>query len=94
VFTSPSSVTDATRATRAGNARLHRMITVTPRIAPYIISDCVQVCFCLGSSATFSRTDTTTDSELFYNSLYDFITHPDEAEELSALLEWWNRCVF
>ncbi len=50
-----------------------------------------QVRFALGSSSTFTRSDTVTDSELFYNSLYSFVTHPEENERLSELLDKWNK---
>ncbi|TFK81532.1 hypothetical protein K466DRAFT_455048, partial [Polyporus arcularius HHB13444] len=91
IFTSPSSVTDGTKATRSGNARLHGMMEVTPASIVYTAT---VVRFALGSSSTFTRSDTVTDSELFYNSLYSFVTHPDENERLAELLESWNKAVF
>lgn len=39
----------------------------------------------------FSRTDTITDSERFYNSLLEFLDDVDEKEEVAKLLIWWNR---
>ena len=41
----------------------------------------------------FSKTDTVTDSETFYNSILDFLEESDEQEEVSHLLTWWNRYV-
>jgi hypothetical protein len=39
----------------------------------------------------FSRTDTTSDSERFYNSVLDLFDDADEKEEVGDLLMWWNR---
>ncbi|KAG1892479.1 hypothetical protein F4604DRAFT_1551645, partial [Suillus subluteus] len=50
-----------------------------------------QVRFALTSSSVFSRTDTTTDSEMFYHSLLDLLEDPDESKEVDELLMWWNR---
>jgi hypothetical protein len=36
VFTSPSSVNNASKATRSGNAKIHGMIRVTPASIAYI----------------------------------------------------------
>jgi hypothetical protein len=44
VFTSPSSVDNAAKATRSGNARIHGMIHVTPASIAYIAT---QVCISL-----------------------------------------------
>lgn len=41
----------------------------------------------------FSRTDTVTDSERFYNSLLELLDDPEEKLEVEGLLTWWNRCV-
>jgi hypothetical protein len=41
----------------------------------------------------FSRTDTVTDSERFYNSLLEILDDPDERREVDDLLTWWNRYV-
>ena len=46
----------------------------------------MQVRFALSSSSVFSRTDTTTDSEHFYEILED----PEEQQEVQALMKWWN----
>jgi len=91
VFTSPSSVEKEPKATRSGNARLHGMTQVTPASIAYIAT---QVRFSLSSSAVFSRTDTITDSETFYNSILDFLEEADEKEEVNDLLAWWNRQIF
>ena len=45
----------------------------------------------LSSSAVFSRTDITTDTETFYNSVMDYFEDPDEEEGVQELLVWWNR---
>lgn len=109
VFTSPSSVDNVNKATRSGNARIHGMTRVTPASIAYIatqvsmlIANCVfdtdahrhiKVRFALSSSAVFSRTDITTDSETFYNSVMDYFEDPDEQEGVQELLVWWNRWV-
>lgn len=41
----------------------------------------------------FSRTDTTTDSERFYNSVLELFDDDKEKEEVEDLLVWWNRYV-
>ncbi|KAG2750961.1 hypothetical protein P692DRAFT_201839141 [Suillus brevipes Sb2] len=91
VFTSPSSVEKEPKATRAGNARLHGMTSVTPPSVAYIAT---QVGFALSSSSVFSRTDAVTDSETFYHSLLDLFEDPDEKGEVTDLLVWWNRQIF
>lgn len=50
-----------------------------------------QARFALSSSATFTRSDLTTDSERFYNSVLQLLEDPDEQEEVDKLLVWWNR---
>lgn len=50
-----------------------------------------QVRFSLSSSPVFSRTDTATDSERFYNSILDLFSDSEEQEEVNDLLTWWNR---
>lgn len=50
-----------------------------------------QVRFALSSSSTFSRSDTITDTELFYNSLLNLLDDADESNEVDELLGWWNR---
>ncbi|KAJ3514482.1 hypothetical protein NMY22_g14718 [Coprinellus aureogranulatus] len=91
VFISPSSAEDISRATRAGNARINGMTHVTPASIAYIAT---QVRFALSSSSTFCRTDKDGESELFYHSILEILEDPDEAEEVKALLAWWNRKVF
>jgi len=49
--------------------------------------------FALSSSPVFTRTDLTTDSERFYNTVLDLFEDIDEREEVADLLAWWNRCV-
>jgi hypothetical protein len=39
----------------------------------------------------FSRTDSVTDSERFYNSILELFDDVDEREEVDDLLVWWNR---
>lgn len=108
VFTSPSSVDKEPKATRSGNARIHGMISVTLASIAYIATQVRfpsrplmqlqliihQVRFALSSSPVFTRTDTATDSENFYLTILDLLENPDEAEEVSELLKWWNRYVF
>jgi len=91
VFTSPSSVDNLNKATRSGNARIHGMTKVTAASIAYIAT---QVRFALSSSAVFSRTDTVTDSERFYNSVLEFFEDPDEHDDVQELLVWWNRQIF
>ena len=43
------------------------------------------------SSPVFSRTDTVTDLERFYNSLLELFEDSDEKQEVDELLVWWNR---
>ena len=45
----------------------------------------------LSSSPVFSRTDTVTDSEKFYNLILDLFEDTEEKEEVDNLLMWWNR---
>ena len=105
IFTSPSSVEKEPKATRSGNARIHGMTKVTlPSLAyvstqvglfvqPYqLVISCPQVRFALSSSPVFSRTDTVTDSERFYNSVLDLFEDPEEIQEVNDLQTWWNRC--
>jgi hypothetical protein len=54
-------------------------------------STVTQVRFALSSAAVFSRSDTITDSERFYNSVLDYFEDVDEQEEVKELLVWWNR---
>ncbi|THH09854.1 hypothetical protein EW146_g8559 [Bondarzewia mesenterica] len=101
VFTSPSSVEKEVKATRSGNARIHGMICVTlasiayiatqVRSTPFLFSSLIpikqaQVWFALSSLAVFSRTDTVTDSEHFYNSVLDLFDDAKERKEVEALV--------
>ena len=47
----------------------------------------------LSSLPVFSRTDTVTDSEKFYNLILDLFEDTEEKEEVDNLLMWWNRYV-
>jgi hypothetical protein len=58
-----------------------------PQPANY--SSC-QARFALSSSPVFTRSDTVTDSERFYNSILDLLEDPDEVKEVDDLLVWWN----
>ncbi|KAF8342369.1 hypothetical protein F5887DRAFT_1215964 [Amanita rubescens] len=91
IFTSPSSVEKEVKATRSGNARIHGMTRVTTGSLAYIAT---QLRFALSSSSVFSRSDTTTDSERFYESVSDFLDDPDEKNEVTDLLNWWDCQVF
>ncbi|RDB18332.1 hypothetical protein Hypma_000416 [Hypsizygus marmoreus] len=88
IFTSPSSVEKEPKATRSGNARIHGMTSVTIPSIAYIAT---QVRFALSSSAVFCRTDITTDSQRFYDSVIEFLEDPMEQEDVSDLLTFWNR---
>jgi hypothetical protein len=91
IFTSPSSVEKEPKATRSGNARIHGMTQVTPASIAYVAT---QVRFALSSSPVFSRTDTTTDSETFYNTVLDLLDDTGEKDDVGELLAWWNRQIF
>jgi hypothetical protein len=53
-----------------------------------------KVHFALSSSSVFSRSDTSTDSERFYNSVLNFLDDLKEQDEVVDLLNWWDWCVF
>jgi len=91
VFTSPSSVEKEPKATRSGNARIHGMTKVTSASIAYVAT---QVRFALSSSPVFSRTDTVTDSERFYNTVLDLFEDIEERQEVNDLHTWWNRQIF
>ncbi|KIK31645.1 hypothetical protein CY34DRAFT_19709 [Suillus luteus UH-Slu-Lm8-n1] len=61
---------------------------------PSIAYIATQIRFSLTSSPVFSRTDTVTDSERFYNSVLDIFEDPDEKQEVNDLTVWWNRQIF
>ncbi|KAH9930787.1 hypothetical protein B0H21DRAFT_699948 [Amylocystis lapponica] len=91
IFTSPTSVDDGSRATRAGNARIHGMTSVTPGSIAYVAT---QVHFALSSAEVFSRSDTAMNSAGFYDVLLELLTDEEDKEEIDALFAWWNRQVF
>lgn len=72
-------------ATQVGSYNLHNARSLTLSVN--------QVRFSLSSSPVFSRTDTVTDSERFYNSVIGLFDDPEELEEVNELLAWWNRYV-
>ena len=49
---------------------------------------CLQVQFALSLSPVFSRMDTITDSERFYNSVLDLLDDIEEQEQVNDLLTW------
>jgi len=91
IFTSPSSVEKEAKATRSGNARIHGMTRVTAASIAYTAT---QLRFSLSSSSVFCRSDTSTDSERFYDTVLEFLDHPEEKEDVNELLNWWNCQVF
>jgi hypothetical protein len=50
-----------------------------------------QAGFALASSPVFSRTDTVTDSERFYNTVLDLFEDVEEHKEVNDLQIWWNQ---
>ncbi|KAF8237427.1 hypothetical protein L208DRAFT_1247256, partial [Tricholoma matsutake] len=89
VFTSHSSVDlDESKAIKSRNAHIHGMSSVTTASITYIVH------FALSSAGTFSRSDTVTDSEAFYLSLFDLLDDGRERHEVQNLLKWWNRQIF
>ncbi|RXW22181.1 hypothetical protein EST38_g3669 [Candolleomyces aberdarensis] len=91
IFTSPTSVDKDPKATRAGNAKIHGMTSVTPASIAYVAT---QVRFALSSAGAFCRTDTETDSESFYTSVLELFEDSEEQEEVQELLTWWNSKIF
>ncbi|KAH6904935.1 hypothetical protein BKA70DRAFT_1373300 [Coprinopsis sp. MPI-PUGE-AT-0042] len=90
IFTSPSSVEKSAErpSTRSSNSSLHGMTSVTKASLCYIAT---QVRFAISSTAVFSRSDTTTDSERFYNSLMTLLEDAEERDEVKRLMAWWDR---
>ncbi|TFK20491.1 hypothetical protein FA15DRAFT_599609, partial [Coprinopsis marcescibilis] len=89
IFTSPSSVENPTSyATRSSISRLHGMTVVTAASLAYIAT---QVRFALSSTQVFSRNDTVTDSERFYNTVLELLEDPEEQIKVEQLLNWWNK---
>ncbi|KAG2145008.1 hypothetical protein BD769DRAFT_1625523 [Suillus cothurnatus] len=76
------------KATQSENACYHGMNSVTIASIAYIAT---QVQFALTSSLMFLRTDTATDSETFYHSLFDLLEDTDKSKEVNELLVWWNQ---
>ena len=107
IFTLPSSVDQAPKATRSGNAQIHGMQSITKPSIAYIsiqvmpnksliyscINCCTQACFALTSTQRFSCTDQVTNSEHFYNSVLKLFDNPEEKEEVHQLIMCWNRLV-
>jgi hypothetical protein len=60
---------------------------------PHYTYSMMQVRFALLSTSTFSRSDTVTDSEAFYLSLFDLLDDVRERRDVRLLVEWWNRSV-
>jgi hypothetical protein len=50
-----------------------------------------QVRFALSSTAAFSRSDTITDSQRFYDTVLDLFDDVEESTEVNELMAWWNR---
>lgn len=67
------------------------VIMICHNVQSILISRGNQVRFALSSSPVFSRTDTITDSERFYESVLELFDDPEEIEEVNELLAWWNR---
>src|SRR5262245_25378144 len=81
-----------------GNSGFHRLrrysgkrLLFTRQQFFLIVAILFQVRFALCSSSVFSRTDTVTDSERFYNTILDLFDDTEEQEEVKDLLVWWNR---
>jgi hypothetical protein len=95
------------KATHSGNTRIHGMTQVTPASIAYIVTQVSsnlhsiqlvlnairlwQTQFALSSSSVFSRTNTTTDSERFCNSILELFDDVEEREEVEDLIIWWNQ---
>jgi hypothetical protein len=50
--------------------------------------------FALSSAGIFSQSDTTTNSQRFYDSVYDLLNDFNDYEaqrEMDKLIAWWNR---
>lgn len=80
-----------TRVTLASIAYVATQVINYLNIVIVLIVALIQVRFALSSSPVFSRTDTATDSERFYNSVLDLFDDVDEQEEVNELVVWWNR---
>jgi hypothetical protein len=85
-----------TQVTQASIAYVATQVWNYPNFDEGAFADCSttlrpQVRFALSSSPVFSRTDTVTDSERFYNTVLDLFDDIEEKEEVNDLLTWWNR---
>ncbi|TEB29735.1 hypothetical protein FA13DRAFT_1631768 [Coprinellus micaceus] len=87
VFISPSAASGESRATRAGNAQIHGMGSVTPASLAYVAT---LLRFSLSHWNIFNRNDKQADSERFYGSILEFLEDPQEDTEVADLLRWWN----
>ena len=81
-----------TQVTQASIAYVATQVRVAPYVFPFesVSAGMMQVRFALSSSSVFSRTDTTTDSERFYDSTLEILEDPEEQQEVQALIKWWN----
>ncbi|TEB18853.1 hypothetical protein FA13DRAFT_1719410 [Coprinellus micaceus] len=91
VFISPSAASGESRATRAGNAQIHGMGSVTPASLAYVAT---LLRFSLSHWNIFNRNDKQADSERFYGSILEFLEDPQEDTEVADLLRWWNGVIF
>jgi hypothetical protein len=80
-----------TTVTKPSLAYIATQVGKVLKLSMSITDHIIQVRFALCSTSTFSRTDTSTDSEAFYNSILDLLEDPEEREEVDTLLQWWNR---
>jgi hypothetical protein len=79
-----------TRATTASIAYVATQVRPAVSIPSLLTLITWQLRFALSSSSVFCRSDTTTDSERFYESVLDFLEDPDEKDFVDELLDWWN----
>jgi hypothetical protein len=81
-----------TAVTTASIAYVATQVLPLPVLSSYslTIHHVIQVRFALSSSSVFCRSDTSTDSERFYGTVLEFLDDPEEKEEVSNLLMWWN----
>jgi len=86
-----TSVTPGSIAYIATQVRIRSFTITSIMYAHLVIIMYTQVRFALSSSSVFSRTDTTTNSKRFYNSVLDYFENPDEQEQVKPLLLWWNQ---
>lgn len=82
-----------TRVTPASIAYTATQVKCSLRCLFCLLTFCyglAQLRFALTSSSVFCRSDTSTDSERFYNSVLDFLDDPNEKDDVDALIDWWN----